>query len=68
MRIGAAVLAKLHATGFLPEVWVPDERTMALRRQVARRTQLVRQRARLKNLIQSILHATSFPLVRISTL
>lgn len=31
--------------------------TLALRRQVTRRTQLVRQRSRLKNLIQSILHA-----------
>ncbi|MDA9445727.1 IS110 family transposase [Bradyrhizobium sp. CCBAU 21360] len=59
--IDAAVLAKLYATGFLPEVWVPDERTMALRRQVARRTQLVRQRVRLKNLIQSILHAHLIP-------
>lgn len=25
--IDAAVLAKLYATGFLPEVWVPDEAT-----------------------------------------
>jgi len=40
--IDAAVLAKLYATGFLPEVWVPDEATLALRRQVARRTQLIR--------------------------
>jgi len=55
--IDAAVLAKLYAAGFLPEVWIPDPRTLALRRQVARRTQLVRQRVRLKNLIQSILHA-----------
>jgi transposase len=59
--IDAAVLAKLYATGFLPEVWIPDERTMALRRQVARRTQFVRQRVRLKNLIQSILHAHLIP-------
>lgn len=59
--IDAAVLAKLYATGFLPEVWVPDEATLALRRQVARRTQLVRQRVRLKNLIQSILHAHLIP-------
>jgi transposase len=59
--IDAAVLAKLYATGFLPEVWVPDERTLALRRQVARRTQLVRQRVRLKNLIQSILHTHLIP-------
>lgn len=55
--IDATGLAQLYATGSLPEVWVPDERTMALRRRVARRTQLVRQRVRLKNLIQSILHA-----------
>jgi transposase len=46
--IDAAVLAQLYATGFLPEVWVPNEPTLALRRQVARRTQLVRQRVRLK--------------------
>jgi transposase len=59
--IDAAVLAKLYATGFLPEVWVPNEPTLALRRQVARRTQLVRQRVRLKNLIQSILHAHLVP-------
>ena len=26
-RIDAAVLAKLHAAGFLPEVWQPDEAT-----------------------------------------
>lgn len=59
--IDAAVLAKLYATGFLPEVWVPDPRTLAMRRQVVRRTQLVRQRVRLKNIIQSILHAHLVP-------
>jgi transposase len=59
--IDAAVLAKLYATGFLPEVWSPDQKTLALRRQVARRTQFVRQRARLKNLIQLILHAHLIP-------
>jgi len=59
--IDAAVLAKLYASGFLPEVWMPDQRTLALRRQVTRRIQLVRQRVRLKNLIQSILHAHLVP-------
>ena len=59
--IDAAVLAKLYVSGFLPEVWIPDERTLMLRRQVARRTQLVRQRVRLKNLIQSILHSHLIP-------
>ena len=59
--IDAAILAKLYASGFLPEVWIPDQNTLALRRQVARRTQLVRQRVRLKNLIQSILHTHLVP-------
>ncbi len=59
--IDAAVLAKLYATGFLPEVWIPDEATLSLRRQVARRSQLVRQRVRLKNLISSVLHAHLIP-------
>ena len=59
--IDAAVLAKLYASGFLPEVWMPDQRTLALRRQVTRRIQLVRQRVRLKNLIQPILHAHLVP-------
>ena len=56
--IDAAVLAQLYASGFLPEVWIPDEPTQALRRQVTRRNQIVRQRSRLKNIMQSILHAT----------
>lgn len=56
-KIDAAVLAQLHASGFLPTVWMPDPETEALRRQVSRRTQLVRQRTRLKNEIHSVLHA-----------
>jgi transposase len=60
-KIDAKVLAQLCATGFLPEVWIADEPTQALRRQVTRRTQLVRQRSRLKNIIQSILHAHLIP-------
>jgi transposase len=59
--IDATVLARLYASNFLPEVWVPDERTLALRRQVTRRNQIVRQRARLKTIIQSILHAHLVP-------
>ncbi len=66
--IDATVLAKLYASGFLPEVWVPDPGTLALRRQVTKRTQLVRQRSRLKNLIQSILHAHLSRRVRMGTL
>ena len=59
--VDATVLARLYASGFLPEGWVPDQRTLALRRQVTRRNQIVRQRARLKTIIQSILHAHLVP-------
>jgi transposase len=59
--IDAGVLAQLYASGFLPEVWIPDEATQALRRQVTRRNQIVRQRSRLKNIIQSILHSHLIP-------
>ena len=59
--IDAGVLAQLYASGFLPEVWIADQATQALRRQVTRRNQIVRQRARLKNIIQSILHAHLIP-------
>jgi len=59
--IDASVLAQLYASGFLPEVWIPDEPTQARRRQVTRRNQIVRQRSRLKNIIQSILHSHLIP-------
>src|SRR5918993_113412 len=59
--IDATVLARLYASGFLPEVWIPDEATLGLRRQVTRRTQIVRQRARLKTMAQSILHTHLVP-------
>ena len=59
--IDATVLARLYASGFLPEVWVPDQRTLGLRRQVTRRNQIVRQRVRLKTMIQAILHAHLVP-------
>jgi transposase len=55
-KVDAAVLAELLAADYLPSVWVADEATQALRRQVARRTQIVRQRTRLKNQVQAILH------------
>jgi transposase len=59
--IDATVLARLYASGFLPEVWVPDQRTLSLRRQVTRRNQIVRQRVRLKTMVQAILHAHLVP-------
>src|SRR5918994_1839634 len=54
-RLDARRLAELLAAGFLAEVWCPDEGTRALRRYVARRAQLVRQRTRAKNEIGAAL-------------
>lgn len=60
-KIDARVLARLYAAGFLPEVWIPDEKTLARRRQVTRRNQLVKSRVRLKSIVQSILHTHLVP-------
>jgi transposase len=60
-KIDAGILAQLHASGFLPTVWMPDPTTEALRRQISRRAQLVRHRTRLKNEIHSVLHAHLIP-------
>jgi transposase len=60
-KIDAGVLAKLHASGFLPEVWSPDEDTQALRRLVAERVQIVSHMTRVKNRIHSVLHANLIP-------
>src|SRR5215211_7351915 len=54
-RLDARRLAELLASGFLAEVWCPDEETRALRRYVARRARLVRQRSRAKNEIGAAL-------------
>jgi transposase len=59
--IDATVLARLYASNFLPEVWLADPKTLALRRQVTRREQILRQRVRLKSISQSILHAHLLP-------
>jgi transposase len=60
-KVDAQVLAQLLAAGFLPSVWLADEETQALRRQVARRAHIVRQRTRLKNRVQAILHRNLVP-------
>ena len=54
-KVDARILAQLLAADFLPPVWLPDERTRSLRRQVTRRAHLVRQRTRIKNQIHAIL-------------
>lgn len=54
-KIDARVLAQLGAADFLPEVWAPDEATRALRRRIAHRSSLVRQRTRLRNQVHAVL-------------
>jgi len=53
-RVDARMIAKLLAAGMLPGVWICDEATRVLRRQIARRTQLVRGRTRARNQIHAI--------------
>jgi transposase len=60
-KIDAGVLAKLHASGFLPEAWMPNEDIEALRRRIVERNQLVSQMTRLKNRVHSVLHANLIP-------
>jgi len=60
-KVDAAVLAGLLAADYLPLVWLPEDATSALRRQVTRRAHIVRQRTRLKNQVQSILHRNLIP-------
>src|SRR4051794_31549636 len=54
-RLDARTLAKLLAAGSLDSVWMPDERTRVMRRRLARRSQLVEARTRVKNEIHAIL-------------
>ena len=54
-KVDARVLAELLAADYLPSVWLADDATRALRRQVSSRVSLVRQRTRIKNQVQAIL-------------
>jgi transposase len=54
-RLDARTLAKLLWAGELDGVWAPDERIRAMRRRLARRTQLVQARTRAKNEVHAAL-------------
>jgi transposase len=54
-KLDARALARLLASGFLTEVWTPDDDTAALRHQLSRRRQLIKQRTREKNQIHAVL-------------
>jgi transposase len=57
-RRDARTLARLLAAGLLRGYWLPDEATRALRRRLAHRAQLVRQRTRCKNEVHAVLMRT----------
>jgi hypothetical protein len=58
-KLEARSLAPLLASGFLREVWAPDEETVALRYRLSRRRQLVKQRTREKTRFTRCWCATS---------
>ena len=60
-KVDAATLAKLHAAGFVPEVWVADEDTYSRRRQAAERAGVLAQLVRIKGRMKAILHANLIP-------
>ena len=60
-KVDARVLAELLAADYLPSVWLADETTKALRRQVGQHIALVRQRTRVKNQVQAILARNLLP-------
>ena len=60
-KVDARVLAELLAADYLPSVWLADEQTKGLRRQVGQHIALVRQRTRVKNQVQAILARNLLP-------
>jgi transposase len=67
-KVDARILAQLLAADFLPPVWLPDERTRSLRRQVTRRAHIVRTRTRIKNQVHAILARNLCPTPPVSDL
>lgn len=55
-KIDARVIAELARVGYLPEVWLPDPDTEALRHLFSDRRSLVDRRTELKNTVHAVLH------------
>ncbi len=53
-KVDAEILARLLASEFVAEVWVPDAQLRALRRRLSHRFSLVRQRTQLRNRIHAV--------------
>jgi len=53
-KVDAEILARLLASDFLAEVWIPDAPLQVLRRQLSHRLSLVRHRSQLRNRIHAV--------------
>jgi len=59
-KIAALILARLHAVGLLPPVWVPPVEVRDHRALVAHRTKMVRLATQAKNRLHAVLHRHHF--------
>ena len=55
-KIAALILARLHAVGLLPPVWVPPQEVRDHRALLAQRSKMVRLRTQAKNRLHAVLH------------
>lgn len=55
-KIAARCLARLHAAGLLPAVWVPPQPVRDLRALVAQRSKMTRLSTQAKNRLHAVLH------------
>jgi transposase len=60
-KIAALILARLHAVGLLPPVWVPPVEVRNHRALVAHRAKMVRLATQAKNRLHAVLHRHHFP-------
>ena len=67
-RLDARTLARLLAAGSLEGLWMPDESTRAMRRRLARRSQLIKARTRAKNEVHAALMRKLIPKPQVSDL
>jgi transposase len=55
-KIAARILARLHAAGLLPPVWVPPQEVRDQRALLAQRSKMVRLSTQAKNRLHAVLH------------
>jgi transposase len=56
----ARILARLHAAGLLPGIWVPPQEIRDLRALVAQRSRMVRLSVQARNRLHAVLHRSHF--------